>query len=203
MQYQKAGRKRLPEKINCLDKFLGWNFNNQSDFLLLPTTFLLDTKMSYEISARFSDDVISNFLFQRQFYQPDSQQQLPQQQHETLPLTTTSARKQMKEFSSSPNNDNTNKEEENSFVAISLLMLQQTQNNLIGKKTNNRYPEDRVDIELFIDLVHQFPVIWNTCLNGFLDYNKRVPWNNISSSLDNKYPGESIFFPCRIPYSLS
>ena len=37
-------------------------------------------------------------------------------------------------------------------------------------------------------------VIWNTRLNGFKDSNKKkVAWNNISSSLDNKYSGEPMF----------
>ena len=77
-----------------------------------------------EIYARFSDDVISNFLFQRQFYQPDgSQQQLPRQQHEIQAPPTTAGREQEEEFSGSPDNENTNKEEGNSFVANSLKLL--------------------------------------------------------------------------------
>ena len=77
-----------------------------------------------EIYPGFSDDVISNFIFQRQFYQPDgSQQQLPQQQHEIQASTTTARREQEEEFSGSPDNENTNKEEGNSFVANSLKLL--------------------------------------------------------------------------------
>ena len=69
-----------------------------------------------EIYPRFSDNVISNFLFQRQFYQPnESEQQLPQQQH-------TAGTEQEEEFSGSPDNENTNKEG-NSFVANSLKLL--------------------------------------------------------------------------------
>ena len=53
-------------------------------------------------------------------------------------------------------------------------MLQQVQNNSISTgQTNSKFPEDELDIELFIDLVRQFPVIWNTCLNGFQDYNNK------------------------------
>ena len=64
-----------------------------------------------EIYPRFSDDVMRNFLFQRQFYQPHrSQQQLPWQQHEIQALTATAGREQEEEFSSSPDNENTNKE---------------------------------------------------------------------------------------------
>ena len=141
------------------------------------------------------------------FYQRDgSQQQLLQQQHEIQAPTTTAGGEQEVEFSGSPDNEDTNQEKENSFVANSLLMLQQAQNNSISAtQTNSKSPEDELDIELFIDLVCQFPVIWNTRLNGFKDYNKKkVAWNNISSSLDNPYSGESMFslanpmlFSCR------
>ena len=147
-----------------------------------------------EIYPGFSDDVIRTFLLQRQFLQPDGSQ--AQQQHEIQVPTTTAGREQEVEFNGSPDNENTIEEEENSFVANSLLMLQQAQNNSISaRQTNNKSSEDELDIELFIDLVRQFPVIWNTHLNGFKDYNmKKVAWNNISSSLDNKYSGESMFF---------
>ena len=145
-----------------------------------------------EIYPGFSDDVIRTFLLQRQFLQPDGSQ--AQRQHEIQAPTTTAGREQEVEFNGSPDNENTI-EEENSFVANSLLMLHQAQNNSISaRQTNNKFSEDELDIELFIDLVRQFPVIWNTRLNGFKDYNKKkVAWNNISSSLDNKYSGESVF----------
>ena len=56
-------------------------------------------------------------------------------------------------------------------------MLQQAQSNSIStRQTNSKSPEDELDIELFIDLVRQYPVIWNTHLNGFKDYNKKVAW---------------------------
>ena len=81
--------------------------------------------------------------------------------------TLTAGREQKEEFRGSPDSENTNEEEENST-----------------KQTNNKSPEDELDIELFVDLVRQFPVIWNTGLNGFKDYNnKKFAWNNISTSL--------------------
>ena len=53
-------------------------------------------------------------------------------------------------------------------MANSLLMFQQTQNNLIStRQINNRSLENELDTEIFIDLVRQFPVIWDTRLNGF------------------------------------
>ena len=73
-------------------------------------------------------------------------------EHEIQARTLTAGREQEEEFSSSPDNENTNEEEENST-----------------KETNNKYPEDELDTELFVDLVRQFPVIWNTRLNGFKD----------------------------------
>ena len=80
---------------------------------------------------------------------------------------------------------------------ISLLMLRKLKiiQSVQDKQTANF---QRIDIELFVGLVHQFSVIWNTRLNGFKDYNKkkvaRIAWNNISSSIDNKYSA-SLCFP--------
>ena len=87
--------------------------------------------------------------------------------HEIQAPTLTAGREQEVVFRDSPDNENTNEEEENST-----------------KQTNNKSPEDELDIELFVDLVRQFPVLWNTPLNGSKDYNnKKVTWNNISPSL--------------------
>ena len=79
-------------------------------------------------------------------------------------------------------------------------MLQQAQNNSINRtQTNSKSPEDELNSEyllilIFTDLVRQFPVLWSMRSNRFKDYNKRkVTWNNISSFLDNKYSGESMF----------
>ena len=77
-------------------------------------------------------------------------------EYEIQAPTLTSGREQEDEFSNSPDNESTNEEEENST-----------------KETNNKSPEDELDIELFVDLVRQFPVIWNTRLNGFKDYNNK------------------------------
>ena len=57
-------------------------------------------------------------------------------------------------------------------------MLQEAQNNSISsRQTNSKVPEDELDIELFIGVDRQFPVIWNTRLNGFKDHNKeKVAW---------------------------
>ena len=118
-----------------------------------------------EIYPGFSDDVIRTFLLQRQFLQPDGSQ--AQRQHELQAPTTTAGREQEVEFNGSPDNENTIEEEENSFVANSLLMLQHAQNNSISaRQTNNKSSEDELDIELFFDLVRQFPVIWNRKLHG-------------------------------------
>ena len=78
-------------------------------------------------------------------------------EHEIQAPTLTSGGEQEEEFSDSPDNEKTNEEEESS-----------------AKQTNNRSPEDELDIELFIDLVREFPDIWNTRLNGFKDYNNKV-----------------------------
>ena len=87
VQYQKTKQRKLAEKNSWkfstfLADFLSWNFNSQSDFVLLPTTFfnMASNKASnnetpHEIYLGFSDDVIRNFLFQRQLYQPGGSQQ--------------------------------------------------------------------------------------------------------------------------------
>ena len=88
--------------------------------------------------------------------------------HEILAPTLTAGREQEEELRDNPDNENTNEEEEE-------------ENNT--KQTNNTSPEDELDIELFVDLVRQFPVICNTSLNGFKDYNNKITWNNTSTSL--------------------
>ena len=54
-------------------------------------------------------------------------------------------------------------------------MLQEAQNNSVSsRQRNSKFAEDKLDIELFIDLVRQFPVIWrNTHLNGLKITTKR------------------------------
>ena len=68
-------------------------------------------------------------------------------EHEIQGSILRAGREQEEEFSDRPHNENTNEEEENS-----------------AKQTNNKSPEDELDIELFVDLVRQFPVIWITRL---------------------------------------
>ena len=63
-------------------------------------------------------------------------------EHETQVPTLTAGREQEEEFRDSLDNEKTNEEEENST-----------------KQTNNKSPEDELDIELFVVLVRQFPVI--------------------------------------------
>ena len=87
-------------------------------------------------------------------------------EHEIQEPTLTAGKEQEEEFSDSPDDENTNEEEENST------------------KQTNKSPKDELDIELFVDLIRQFSVIWNTRLNAFKDYNnKKVTLNNISTSL--------------------
>ena len=81
---EKLGGKKSWKFSTFLADFLSWNFNSQSDFVLISTTFInmaSRNETTREIYPGFSDCAIWNFLFQRQFYQPDvSPQQLPHQQ---------------------------------------------------------------------------------------------------------------------------
>ena len=77
-------------------------------------------------------------------------------EHEIQAPKSTAGRQQEEESNDSPDDENTNEEEENST-----------------KQTNNKSQENEWDIELFVDLVRQFSVIWNTRLNGFKDYNNK------------------------------
>ena len=55
-----------------------------------------------------------------------------------------------------------------------------------NKQTNDKSPVYELDIELFVDHVRQFSVIWNTRLNGFKNYNnKKVLHGTISAVLMN------------------
>ena len=81
-QYQKIQQKKLEQKKLKILNLLG-GFYGQSDFVLISTTFFnmaSRNKTPREIYPGFSNYVIWNFLFQRQFYQPGgSQQQVPHQ----------------------------------------------------------------------------------------------------------------------------
>ena len=94
------------------------------------------------------------------------------------PTAAAVGREQEVKSSGSPGSENTNEEEEISFAAKSLLMLQQARNNLVSsRQTRSKFPEDQLDIELFIYLVYQFLGIWHARLNGFNDHNKKkVTW---------------------------
>ena len=88
--------------------------------------------------------------------------------HEIQAPTTTEGREQQEKLNGSLDNENTNEEEQNST-----------------KQTNNKSPEDELDIELFLLLARQFSVIWNTRLNGFKYYNnKKVIHGTISALLE-------------------
>ena len=88
--------------------------------------------------------------------------------HEIQAPITTEGREQQEKFNGSLDNENTNEEEQNST-----------------KQTNNKSPEDELDIELFLLLARQFSVIWNTRLNGFEHYNnKKVIHGTISALLE-------------------
>ena len=62
--------------------------------------------------------------------------------HEIQAPTLTAGREKEEGFRDSSDNENTNEENENS-----------------AKQTNTKSPDDELDIELFVDLVRQFPVI--------------------------------------------
>ena len=81
---EKLGGKKSWTFSTFVADFLSWNFNIQSGFVLISTTFFsmaFSNEMTREVYPEFSDCAIWNFLFQRQFYQPNvSPQQLPHQQ---------------------------------------------------------------------------------------------------------------------------
>ena len=88
--------------------------------------------------------------------------------HKIEAPTTREGREQQEKFNGSLDNENTNEEEQNST-----------------KKTNKKSPEDELYIELFLLVARQFPVIWNTRLNGFKYYNnKKVIHGTVSAVLE-------------------
>ena len=81
-QSRKSWRWKSWKFSTFLADFLDWNFNSQWDFVLISKTFFnigSRNKTPLEIYQGFSDYVIWNFLFQREFYQPGwVQDELPQ-----------------------------------------------------------------------------------------------------------------------------
>ena len=81
VQYQKTaekvGAKKVFKIFNFLGGFFRLNFNSQSDFVLISLAFFNMASRNEtppEIYPGFSQYVIWNFLFQRQFYQPGGSQ---------------------------------------------------------------------------------------------------------------------------------
>ena len=95
-------------------------------------------------------------------------------QHEIQASTTTAGREQQEEFRDSLDNENTNEKEENST-----------------KQTNNKSPEDELDIELFLLLVLHFPDLNITATKNLHGTISALP-QKISM-----YATESMFFHCR------
>ena len=64
---EKVGGRKSWKLSTFLADFLSWNFNSQSDFVLISTTFFnmaSTNEAAREIYQGFSDDAIRNFLFQ-------------------------------------------------------------------------------------------------------------------------------------------
>ena len=55
--------------------------------------------------------------------------------------------------------------------------------------------ESSPDVELFIELFRQFPVVWNPKLNCFKDYaKKKNAWNEINTALDGSFSSKIILY---------
>ena len=78
---EELGGKKSWTFSTFLADFLSWNFNSQSNFVLISTTFFSvasRNEKAGEIYPEFGDSAIWIFFIQRQFYHPDvSPHQLP------------------------------------------------------------------------------------------------------------------------------
>ena len=55
--------------------------------------------------------------------------------------------------------------------------------------------ESSPDVEFFIELFRQFPVVWNPKLNCFKDYaKKKNAWNEINTALDGSFSSKIILY---------
>ena len=53
--------------------------------------------------------------------------------------------------------------------------------------------ESSLDVELFIELIRQFPVIWNSKLNYFNNHpNKKNAWNQINTALGGSFSSKIV-----------
>ena len=80
-------------------------------------------------------------------------------------------------------------ERRNNFISNSYPLQEQARKksenslqNMCTIQSSTSEAESSPDVELFIELVKQFPVIWNPKLNFFKDSKKKNAWNQINTA---------------------
>ena len=149
---------------------------------------------AFRLPSGVNEDFIRNLLWQHH----QQQQQLENNQFTSPPPTPA-----MSETSSGNALDETeendfdqrNVEEENNLITKSYSLLEQARKksetsfqSMSTIQSSTSEAESSLDLELFIELIRQFPVIWNPKLNCFKDHaKKKNAWNQINTALGGSF----------------
>ena len=164
-----------------------------------------NVETAFRLPSGVNEDFIRNILWKHHYQQQHQQENIKQQQRKqnikqfTSPLPSPA----MSETSSGnecgeteeDGFDQQNFEEGNSFISNSYFLLEQTRkkpgNSCKSLSTIQSYTSEAkssLNVELFIELVRQFPVNWNSKVNCFKGHAKRKNgWNQINTALGGSF----------------
>ena len=89
-----------------------------------------------------------------------------------------------------------NKSAEESYIASSVALLNRLRESIppLATQIDQQQLDDNLNPELFIELVRQYPCIWNVRLNVYRDQSKKkVAWDEIKNVLDGNFTGRFVY----------
>ena len=98
--------------------------------------------------------------------------------------------------SAAEENDDFDNEAEESYIASSVALLNRLRESIppLATQIDQQQLDDNLNPELFIELVRQYPCIWNVRLNVYRDQSKKkVAWDEIKNVLDGNFTGRFVY----------
>ena len=138
-------------------------------------------------------------LLQKQQYQQDSPQSLPSYTVPPSPnpnLISSPHPSSEYQSSTAEENDDFDNEAEESYIASSVALLNRLRESIppLATQIDQQQLDDNLNPELFIELVRQYPCIWNVRLNVYRDQSKKKgAWDEIKNVLDGNFTGRFVY----------